>query len=129
MVGSVGLGALPANAATAGPNARPSHAIGKILCRGDLCVQTLRCSDHDKVVSINVWANNRPFFGHFSLNDPNGKSYNSRPKKANYFPGHPRYEFTVGLLAGELYHAKAWKESGGEYYNIGEVHFSVVTCS
>jgi hypothetical protein len=121
MVGSVGLSALPANAATARP-------IGAILCSGDLCVQTDSCPTSD-TVSIHEWPDKTPIFGHFELKDPNGVNYNSKPPgNHNYSAGGPGYVFTVPLRFGEEYHGIAWKYADGKYYNIGEVPFDVVTC-
>jgi hypothetical protein len=144
VVASVGLGALPANAATARPNTvsntvvshkpntapLPSNAIGAVLCSGDLCIQTVGCLDGNSKVSIDEWANSG-FFGHFELELPNGTHQNSLPSgNYNYDTG-SGYVFTADLVLQQPYEGIAWSYNAETkaYSDVGHVTFTVNTCS
>jgi hypothetical protein len=127
---SIGLAALPANAATTHPTTTMSpDAIGAIVCSGDLCIQSDSCNSDQTEVSIDAWADTGSFFGHFELENPNGADYNSTPNE-NWLAGGTGNEFTVPLFTGEEYHVIAWKytPSSATYTNIGQVNFTVNNC-
>jgi hypothetical protein len=109
LIGPPVLGALPASAA----------GTGKILCGGDLCMQTLSVNDSTNNAVVAAWADTSNFYGHFEIICPYGQ-YENSPNE-NWKAGGANYKFTNVILEYGAYDIIAWKDSSGKYTNIGEI--------
>ena len=75
-------------------------------------------------VTIETWANNMNFFGHFQLIEPEGTGHNSGSDQV-WHAGGAGHNFSVELESGN-YTAIAWQNvSPGVWNNIGQVQFTV----
>jgi hypothetical protein len=119
LAGSLGLAALPANAAVSSP-----HAIGQIVCSGDLCIQTNSVDLSNCTAVVAAWANNNNFYGHFEIVGP-GSDQSSEPDQ-EWIAGGANNKFTVPYHgAGDGYQATAWQDNNGSYSNIGQINFGI----
>ena len=122
LLGSLGLAALPANAATGTTNA------GSIVCSGDLCIQTETVNTTVCLAVVAAWADTSDFTGHFEMAVPSvGYTQNSTGGDKESIAGGANFKFTVPFYGeGVGYQATAWRHnSNGTYTNIGRVNFTI----
>jgi|GEM_PF-3649288 hypothetical protein len=87
---------------------------------GDVCANVAAIGGGK--IYIHVWAWNYPFTGHFELQTPNHKTYNSANKR--YYAGGAGPTWPLPDIYGK-YCATAWQElSGGGYGEFGYVCFT-----
>jgi hypothetical protein len=122
---SIGLGAIPAHAATAPASTARPDAIGAVVCSGNLCIQTSSCPTSAEV-AINEWASPNSFYGHFELEVPDGLDYNTNDM--NWTANIDVAEFIVPLFLDQGYRAVEWAYFDGTYINLGAVNFTVNNC-
>jgi hypothetical protein len=122
LVGSLGMTALPASAATV------ANPLGSIVCSGDLCIQTQSVNGSNCTAVVKAWAFNRSFTGHFEMAVPaRGYAQNSRGGDRNWQAGGPGYDFTVRFFGSSFqYQGSAWRHNpNGGYSRIGFVPFAI----
>jgi len=97
--GTIGLGVLPASAATV-----PTARAGSILCSGDLCLQTVSVNTSNSTAQVNAWADTKNINpGYFTLSTPpnsSGVSEFAFSPVGNWPAGGKHYTFTVQLEHG-----------------------------
>lgn len=97
--GTIGLGVLPASAATV-----PAVRAGSILCSGDLCLQTVSVNTTNHTVQVNAWADTKTINpGYFVLTTPpnsSGVSEVGFSPVGDWPAGGKHYTFTVQLEHG-----------------------------
>lgn len=119
-----GLGAVPASAEVSQHALKAHTAVGgSDPCSGDLCAQIYSISPNGSDIQIEAWAELQTFYGHFELQTPNHKTYNS--KNNTNKAGGIGHIFTVPY-GGGLYAITAWATSGsGGYNKIGYVTINI----
>ena len=136
---STGAAALPASAAPA-PSLKVSSSTlttralsapvgivipaspGAVICSGDLCIQRTSSIINNEA-TIEAWADNRPFHGHFELAGPDGVIANSADQ--DWYAGGAGHYFN-NVARGGGYTITAWQgDPTIGYQNIGRVSFSI----
>jgi hypothetical protein len=120
-LGVVAASSLMAVGVLAAASAAPALAMPTIPnhCSGDVCANVPSVGGGK--ITIRVWANYYSFVGHFELQTPNHKTYNTTPD-TTWHSGGPAKSWTLTDIYGQ-YCATAWQVAGGpgNYNQIGEV--------
>jgi hypothetical protein len=113
LAGSLAVTAAPASAAA-----------GKIICKDDLCIQTLSVNTTTCYAVVATWANTAKFYGHFEMINEITGEYGNSPQQW-WYAGGKNYHFTVEWTPIFTFTAIAWKYANGGYSKVGEVDFGI----
>jgi hypothetical protein len=118
MIVTAGLLAVVSTAASAVASTtttgQVTHTVGTDPCGGDVCEQIYSVNNSNGTYTIEVWAPTQTFYGHFELQTPEHKTYNS-PDNTNHAGGLGHF-FVVPQQSG-VFAATAWETSGNGGYN------------
>jgi len=115
--------AIPAHVATHSQPVTPRFAI---VCAGDVCIQT--ASKGTTLATVNAWARNTTFFGHFQLVNGCGDTVANSTPDLIWPAGGTHHPFTGIHYAdcGDFWAVTAWKRlSPGHYASLGSVGFRI----
>jgi hypothetical protein len=123
LVGSLGLTTVPASASAVPASTVPA-AVGKIICKDDLCIQTQSVNTSTCYAVVAAWANTAKFYGHFEMiNEITGGYANSSQQW--WYAGGKSTKFTADWTPVFTFRVIAWKDTNGSYSAIGTVNFGI----